>query len=204
MKSIGDLRPAPTIRDIPFDAPIAESRVILLGSNSFVRPIGDPERDRGFLSLEPDRERDKVPRSACCKDLPPRGIDPEETTLVNGVSVGLFGSLSVTETISEVADEAGCCVGVWAEDDTPGVELSTERSARDCERDIERGDADPEPCGNSSVEIDCWGFALKALKISTGKSATPMVRLAIVPRSADAPPEIGSHGPSSVSYSRGR
>lgn len=45
---------------------------------------------------------------------------------------------------------------------------------------------------------------LTALKISIGKSATPMPRLAIVPSKADAPPEIGSQGPSSVSYSLGR
>lgn len=45
---------------------------------------------------------------------------------------------------------------------------------------------------------------LTALKISIGKSATPIPRLAMVPSRADAPPEIGSHGPSSVSYSRGR
>lgn len=43
-----------------------------------------------------------------------------------------------------------------------------------------------------------------ALNISTGKSATPIVRLARVPKRAEAPPEMGSHGPSSVSYSRGR
>ena len=45
---------------------------------------------------------------------------------------------------------------------------------------------------------------LTALKISIGKSATPMPRLAMVPSRADAPPEMGSQGPSSVSYSRGR
>ena len=44
----------------------------------------------------------------------------------------------------------------------------------------------------------------KALNISIGKSATPIIILPIVPSSADAPPEMGSHGPSSVSYSRGR
>lgn len=45
---------------------------------------------------------------------------------------------------------------------------------------------------------------LKALINSTGKSATPMVKLVIVPASADAPPDIGSQGPESVSYLRGR
>lgn len=43
-----------------------------------------------------------------------------------------------------------------------------------------------------------------ALKISIGKSATPIVMLLIVPSKAEAPPEIGSQGPSSVSYSFGR
>ena len=48
------------------------------------------------------------------------------------------------------------------------------------------------------------GFVLRARNISTGKSANPIMRLPIVPRSAEAPPDIGSHGPSSESYSRGR
>lgn len=41
------------------------------------------------------------------------------------------------------------------------------------------------------------GFGFMALKISTGKSAKPIARLPRVPISAEAPPEIGSHGPSS-------
>jgi len=53
-----------------------------------------------------------------------------------------------------------------------------------------------------SLKVSCLFRTF--LKISIGKSATPMERLAMVPRRADAPPEIGSHGPSSVSYSRGR
>ena len=48
------------------------------------------------------------------------------------------------------------------------------------------------------------GLDLRALTISTGKSANPIMRLPMVPRSAEAPPEIGSQGPSSESYSLGR
>lgn len=48
------------------------------------------------------------------------------------------------------------------------------------------------------------GLDLMALKISTGKSAKPIVRLPMVPSNAEAPPEIGSQGPSSESYSMGR
>lgn len=87
-KSIGDLRPAPTMREIPFDAPMAESRVILLGSNSFFRPLGDEERDPGCLSLDFDRDRDRdiVPRKACLSDVP-RGNADDIAVLVKGVSV---------------------------------------------------------------------------------------------------------------------
>jgi hypothetical protein len=55
---------------------------------------------------------------------------------------------------------------------------------------VEDGTIDPE---SSFV-----GFAFKALNISTGKSATPIVKLASVPKRAEAPPEKGPHGPSSV------
>lgn len=48
------------------------------------------------------------------------------------------------------------------------------------------------------------GLTFIALKISTGKSAHPIMRLPKVPSIADAPPDMGSQGPSSVSYSRGR
>ena len=39
------------------------------------------------------------------------------------------------------------------------------------------------------------------LTTSMGRSATPIIILLMVPTSADAPPEIGSQGPSSLSYS---
>lgn len=45
---------------------------------------------------------------------------------------------------------------------------------------------------------------LRALDMSTGVSANPIIILAIVPSRAEAPPEMGSQGPSSGSYSRGR
>lgn len=47
-------------------------------------------------------------------------------------------------------------------------------------------------------------LAFSAFRISTGKSTAPIMRLPMVPSNADAPPEIGSQGPSSISYSRGR
>lgn len=60
-----------------------------------------------------------------------------------------------------------------------------------------------EPSG-STLFSDADGLILRALNISTGKSANPIIRLPRVPRSAEAPPDMGSHGPSSESYSRGR
>lgn len=48
------------------------------------------------------------------------------------------------------------------------------------------------------------GLMRRAFNNSIGKSATPIIILPMVPMIADAPPVIGSHGPSSVSYSRGR
>jgi len=62
----------------------------------------------------------------------------------------------------------------------------------------------PEVEVDGSLDVFTWFPFLTALKISMGKSATPMVKLAIVPISAEAPPDIGSQGPSSVSYSIGR
>jgi len=62
----------------------------------------------------------------------------------------------------------------------------------------------PEVELDESFVVFSWFPFLTALKISIGKSATPMVKLAIVPINAEAPPDIGSQGPSSVSYSFGR
>jgi len=47
-------------------------------------------------------------------------------------------------------------------------------------------------------------LTFKARMIPVGIAAAPIIRLAKVPRRAEAPPEIGSHGPSSRSYSFGR
>lgn len=47
-------------------------------------------------------------------------------------------------------------------------------------------------------------LTFKARIIPVGIDAAPITRLAKVPRRAEAPPEIGSHGPSSRSYSFGR
>lgn len=43
-----------------------------------------------------------------------------------------------------------------------------------------------------------------ALSISMGRSATPIIMLPTVPMIAEVAPVMGSQGPSSVSYSRGR
>lgn len=77
------------MREIPFDAPMADSRVILLGSNSFFWFLGDEERDSGSLSLDLDRDRDRdmVPRKACLSDVP-RSNWEDVAILVIGVSVG--------------------------------------------------------------------------------------------------------------------
>jgi hypothetical protein len=48
------------------------------------------------------------------------------------------------------------------------------------------------------------GCMLSSLRVSIGKSATPIIICVAVPTIAVAPPVMGSHGPSSVSYSRGR
>lgn len=48
------------------------------------------------------------------------------------------------------------------------------------------------------------GWILSALSVSIGRSAMPIIMLPRVPIRAPAPPVIGSQGPSSVSYSRGR
>jgi hypothetical protein len=81
---------------------------------------------------------------------------------------------------------------------------SIPRSSDDWDREPLGGELFPEfvlPL-DSSFRLLC--LCLACLKISIGKSAIPIVRLAMVPSNAEAPPEIGSHGPSSVSYSRGR
>lgn len=155
MKSIGDFIPAPTTRDIPLEAPMADSKVMAEGSNSFLV---------GFVAGEGDLSSDF------------RSADVERST----------GSL-------------------WLPDD---------RLNCDCDFEAESFDGDgllPTGEGTSSssraavlpVAAD-FGLGLKTFSNSTGKSATPIDRLAIVPKSAEAPPEIGSQGPLSVSYSRGR
>jgi hypothetical protein len=56
----------------------------------------------------------------------------------------------------------------------------------------------------SSLSFSSFFLSRTSLTISTGKSATPIIRLPMVPSRADAPPEMGSQGPSSTSYSLGR
>lgn len=150
MKSIGDFIPAPTTRDIPLEAPMADSKVMAEGSNSFLV---------GFVAGEGDLSSDF------------RSVDVERSTSP-----------------------------LWL----PGDRLN-------CDCDFDGDGLLPTGEGTSSssraavlpVAADV-GLGLKTLSNSTGKSATPMDRLAIVPKSAEAPPEIGSQGPLSVSYSRGR
>jgi hypothetical protein len=92
---------------------MADSRVKLLGSNSFFCPAGDPDLDPGFLSLDCDRDRDMVPRRACFKD-DPRGPEEEVVALVGGVDVectNLSLSLDGVGVGSETVD-AEDCVGV--------------------------------------------------------------------------------------------
>jgi hypothetical protein len=48
------------------------------------------------------------------------------------------------------------------------------------------------------------GWIASAFKVAIGKSATPIMVVVSVSRTADAPPLIGSVGPISTSYSRGR
>jgi hypothetical protein len=48
------------------------------------------------------------------------------------------------------------------------------------------------------------GWIFRSFKVSMGKSATPIIIWVAVPMIAVAPPEIGSQGPSSASYSRDR
>lgn len=97
------------MRDIPFPAPIAESSVILLGSNSFFCPLGDEERDPGILSLDLDRDRDRdmVSRKACLSDVP-RGNDVVVAVLVAGVSAEklrpIVLSLPLGGVVSDGAD----------------------------------------------------------------------------------------------------
>lgn len=151
MKSIGDFIPAPTTRDIPLEAPIADSKVIAEGSNCFLVC---------FVAGEGD----------LCSDFP--SLDPERST-----------------------------GPPWLPDD--GLSC-------DCDFEAKSFGGDGLPAAgegtssSSRAAVFDVGLGLKALSNSTGKSATPIDRLAIVPKSAEAPPEIGSQGPSSVSYSRGR
>lgn len=82
--------------------------------------------------------------------------------------------------------------------------LSEAKSVWDGVWDTDVDGVGPSLVADGAPAAKSFTLPLNALNISTGKSATPMVRLAKVPNRAEAPPEIGSHGPSSVSYSRGR
>lgn len=90
------------------------------------------------------------------------------------------------------------------------LSLSVPRSSVDSDRDLRAGVLEPELVFVVALSLadsflkESWCFCLTDLNSSIGKSAIPIERLAIVPNKAEAPPEIGSHAPSSVSYSRGR
>jgi len=179
---MGDLRPAPMIRDTDLDAPTADSRLMLAVSESFLKPTGDELREPARLSLDPERDLDKVPLKACFKDPPRRAEVVALIIEVSFVCVSVCWLLLLEVVIVDAVDEGIC------------LSSSDSLAKSTCER--ERGD--------DGEAVDAVDLDLKALKISRGKSATPIVKLAIVPNSAEAPPEMGSQGPSSVSYSRER
>ena len=59
-------------------------------------------------------------------------------------------------------------------------------------------------CAASGPADRSDGLTFKAFNTSTGISAKPIIMLPMVPRRAAVAPDIGSQGPSSESYSRGR
>lgn len=210
MKSIGDFRPAFTIRDKPFEAPMADSKVMAEGSNGFSACFlnGDDDLDPGFQSCQGEPEWRSVPLRACLRD-PPRVAAEGGLVGVSAETKVAPGSLSLEVNIVDAVDEVG----------RRASSSSTDTIFNgDCDRNAESPGDSPEEAKLFSVTelvLSTWvaagssltassGLDLKALNTSTGKSATPIVKLAIVPRSAEAPPEIGSQGPSSVSYSRAR
>lgn len=82
-----------------------------------------------------------------------------------------------------------------------------EATGKDCLREtldisdvLERGDA----CISLSAAEFGEGLMCSARSISVGRSATPIIMLPTVPMIAEVAPVMGSHGPSSASYSRGR
>ena len=220
VKSIGDFSPAATIRAAPFVARVAFSIVSWLGSNSFVslRRNGEPLREPGVRSLELDRPKvelrsleadldlDNVPESACLRELPRWA--PNDVVLDRGVSVGDVVSLNDWPVLSYdvfgvvAAVESSGVGSVPSKYDFGSSVSSGPRSIDELVREWPWGVVSPLLFSLFSLKVSC--LFLTFLKISIGKSATPMVRLAMVPNRADAPPDIGSHGPSSVSYSRDR
>lgn len=153
MKSIGDFIPAPTTRDIPLEAPMADSKVIAEGSNSFLVC---------FVAGEGDLSSD-------------------------------FRSVDVALSTGPL----------WLPDDGLNCDFEAKSFDGDGLLSAGGGTSSSSRAAVLSVAVDD-GLGLKTLINSTGKSATPIDRLAIVPKSAEAPPEMGSQGPLSVSYSRGR
>jgi len=103
VKSMGDFKPAPTIREIPFPARVAFSIVNLVGSNSSVClrrwPNGEPLRDPGRRSFELDRDKEprsleedlepdlhSVPLRACFSEFPRADVVLDTGVSVAGVS----------------------------------------------------------------------------------------------------------------------
>lgn len=171
------------------------------------------ERECELRSLDEDLDPDlfSVPLRAFLSEFPPVEAMLESGVSVPGASVEERATVS-NEVFAVVADVVDPC-----RECTDALSVGSVRSVRD-----PLAEDGPEPEGVSSPEL-CRSAPfvlvelvlgivsarfmlvfLTALNISMGKSATPMPRLAMVPNNADAPPEIGSQGPSSVSYSRGR
>jgi hypothetical protein len=115
------------MRDIPFPAPIAESSVILLGSNSFFCPLGEEERESGFLSLDLDRDRDRdiVSRKACFSD-DPRGNEVVVAVFVAGVSSEKLRLIALSLPLSGVVSD-----GTDNEDRSVEVSLVESTAGRD-------------------------------------------------------------------------
>lgn len=169
------------------------------------------ERETEQRSLERDLDLSRVPLSACFNELPRCSV--MDSLPVGDIGAVLEGVGDLGERISLLSyDVFGVVAAVEAESeallivDASDVFSVLARSSRDVDLEDGVGVRLPE------LELSFASFAsfivsvrfFMVLKISIGKSATPIVRLATVPNNADAPPEMGSQGPSSVSYSRGR
>lgn len=105
-------------------------------------------------------------------------------------SSGLLGVWTPGRVVALLAADACVCVVVLESVVRPVREVSETEPLSDCLA--------------LSFPFLVSGWMLSSLRVSMGKSATPIIICVAVPTRADAAPERGSQGPSSVSYSRGR